>query len=186
MSFKFSSIIIFFITKNKPDFLYDSFIQKVRLVFLVDLSALNSNIFQKIVKTKYKPFKTKNNISPTEIESQGIIEVKQLHQQQKRLTEREIAEIVVKYNSGISTYDLAKEYGCHRRTISDNLKKQGIKVTNQLMERKGVVELVMQMYSEYIKPADIAKAIGINVDSVRKILKENNVYIRKSWEYPRK
>ena len=31
--FKFSSIIIFFITKNKPDFLYDSFIQKVRLVF---------------------------------------------------------------------------------------------------------------------------------------------------------
>ena len=33
LSFKFSSIIIFFITKNKPDFLYDSFIQKVRLVF---------------------------------------------------------------------------------------------------------------------------------------------------------
>ena len=155
-------------------------------VLLVDLSALNSNIFQKIVKTKYKPFKTKNNISPTEIESQGTIEVKRLHQQQKRLTEREIAEIVVKYNAGISTYDLAKEYGCHRRTISDNLKKQGIKVTNQLMERKGVVELVMQMYSEYIKPADIAKAVGINVDSVRKILKENNVYIRKSWEYPRK
>lgn len=154
--------------------------------FLMDLSALNSNIFQKIVKTKYKPFKTKNNISPTEIESQGTIEVKRLHQQQKRLTEREIAEIVVKYNAGISTYDLAKEYGCHRRTISDNLKKQGIKVTNQLMERKGVVELVMQMYSEYIKPADIAKAVGINVDSVRKILKENNVYIRKSWEYPRK
>lgn len=60
----------------------------------MDLSALNSNIFQKIVKTKYKPFKTKNNISPTEIESQGIIEVKQLHQQQKRLTEREIASLL--------------------------------------------------------------------------------------------
>ena len=39
-SFKFSSIIIFFITKNKPDFLYDSFIQKVRLVFLVDLAGI--------------------------------------------------------------------------------------------------------------------------------------------------
>ena len=39
-SFKFSSIIIFFITKNKPDFLYDSFIQKVRLVFLVDLAGV--------------------------------------------------------------------------------------------------------------------------------------------------
>ena len=38
------------------------------------------------------------------------------------------------------------------------------------MERKGVAELVMQMYSEYYKPDDIAKAVGINVDSVRKIL----------------
>ena len=32
LSFNFSSIIIFFISKNKPNFLYDSFIQKVRLV----------------------------------------------------------------------------------------------------------------------------------------------------------
>ena len=158
-------------------------------VLLVDLSALNSNTIRKVVKTKHKTDKptllSKNIISSKAVNYQGEIEVKQLHQHQKRLTEREIAEIIVKYNSGTSTYDLAKEYGCHRRTISDHLKKQGIKVTNQLMERKGVVELVMQMYSEYIKPADIAKAIGINVDSVRKILKENNVYIRKSWEYPR-
>ena len=155
----------------------------------MDLSALNSNTIRKVVKTKHKTDKptllSKNIISSKAVNYQGEIEVKQLHQHQKRLTEREIAEIIVKYNSGTSTYDLAKEYGCHRRTISDHLKKQGIKVTNQLMERKGVVELVMQMYSEYIKPADIAKAIGINVDSVRKILKENNVYIRKSWEYPR-
>ena len=54
------------------------------------------------------------------------------------------------------------------------------------MKHKGVVELVMQMYSECYKPTDIAKAVGINVNSVRKILKEDNVYIRKSWEYPRK
>lgn len=99
----------------------------------------------------------------------------EIKQQQKHLSNKEISEIVVKYSSGISTYELAKEYGCHRRTISDNLKKQGIKVTNQLMERKGVVELVIQMYSEYIKPADIAKAVRINVDSVRKILKERTL-----------
>ena len=48
-------------------------------------------------------------------------------------------EIISKYKAGKSTYELAQEYGCHRRTISDNLKKQGIKVTNQLMEHKGVV-----------------------------------------------
>ena len=94
----------------------------------------------------------------------------EIEQQQKHLSNNEVLEIISKYKAGKSTYELAKEYGCHRRTISDNLKKRGIKVTNQLMERKGVVELVMQMYSEYYKPADIAKAVGINVDSVRKIL----------------
>ena len=29
------------------------------------------------------------------------------------------------------------------------------------MEHKGVVELVMQMYSEYYKPTDIAKAVEL-------------------------
>ena len=53
----------------------------------------------------------------------------EIKQQQKHLSNKEISEIVVKYSSGISTYELAKEYGCHRRTISDNLKKQGITIT---------------------------------------------------------
>ena len=151
------------------------------------LSEINSKNYEIILnKIKYAP-STSVPDSPEPTHPATAYNIKtEIKQQQKHLSNKEISEIVVKYSSGISTYELAKEYGCHRRTISDNLKKQGIKVTNQLMERKGVVELVIQMYSEYIKPADIAKAVGINVDSVRKILKENNMYIRKSWEYPRK
>ena len=156
-------------------------------VHLVGLSEINSKNYDIILdKVKSTPITPVTNSSMSEYSDSTYNIKTEIKQQQKHLSNKEISEIVVKYSSGISTYELAKEYGCHRRTISDNLKKQGIKVTNQLMERKGVVELVMQMYSEYYKPADIAKAVGINVDSVRKILKENNVYIRKSWEYPRK
>lgn len=155
--------------------------------FLVGLSEINSKNYDIILgKVKSTPITPVTNSSMSEYSDSTYNIKTEIKQQQKHLSNKEISEIVVKYSSGISTYELAKEYGCHRRTISDNLKKQGIKVTNQLMERKGVVELVMQMYSEYCKPDDIAKAVGINVDSVRKILKENNVYIRKSWEYPRK
>ena len=151
------------------------------------LSEINSKNYDIILgKVKSTPVTPVTSSSMSEYPDNAYNIKTEIKQQQKHLSNKEISEIVVKYSSGISTYELAKEYGCHRRTISDNLKKQGIKVTNQLMERKGVVELVIQMYSEYIKPADIAKAVGINVDSVRKILKENNVYIRKSWEYPRK
>ncbi len=151
------------------------------------LSEINSKNYDIILdKVKFASPTPVTDSSMPEYSDNAYIIKTEIKQQQKHLSNKEISEIVVKYNSGVSTYELAQEYGCHRRTISDNLKKQGIKVTNQLMERKGVVELVMQMYSEYYKPADIAKAVGINVDSVRKILKENNVYIRKSWEYPRK
>lgn len=154
---------------------------------MVGLSEINSKNYDIILdKVKSTPVTPVTSSSMSEYSDSTYNIKTEIKQQQKHLSNKEISEIVVKYSSGISTYELAKEYGCHRRTISDNLKKQGIKVTNQLMERKGVVELVIQMYSEYIKPADIAKVVGINVDSVRKILKENNVYIRKSWEYPRK
>ena len=155
--------------------------------FLVGLSEINSKNYDIILgKVKSTPITSVTNSSMSEYPDNAYIIKTEIKQQQKHLSNNEVLEIISKYKAGKSTYELAKEYGCHRRTISDNLKKRGIKVTNQLMERKGVVELVTQMYSEYYKPADIAKAVGINVDSVRKILKENNVYIRKSWEYPRK
>lgn len=157
------------------------------LIPLMGLSEINSKNYDIILgKVKSTPITPVTNSSMSEYPDNAYNIKTEIKQQQKRLSNNEVLEIISKYKAGKSTYELAKEYGCHRRTISDNLKKQGIKVTNQLMERKGVVELVIQMYSEYIKPADIAKAVGINVDSVRKILKENNVYIRKSWEYPRK
>ena len=154
---------------------------------VMGLSEINSKNYDIILdKVKYTPM-TPVSDSPMPEYPDNAYNIKtEIKQQQKHLSNNEVLEIISKYKAGKSTYELAQEYGCHRRTISDNLKKQGIKVTNQLMERKGVVELVMQMYSEYYKPDDIAKAVGINVDSVRKILKENNVYIRKSWEYPRK
>ena len=135
------------------------------------LSEINSKNYDIILdKVKSTPVTPVTSSSMSEYSDSTYNIKTEIEQQQKHLSNNEVLEIISKYKAGKSTYELAKEYGCHRRTISDNLKKRGIKVTNQLMERKGVVELVMQMYSEYYKPADIAKAVGINVDSVRKIL----------------
>ena len=124
---------------------------------MAGLSEINSKNYDIILgKVKSTPITPVTNSSMSEYTDSTYNIKTEIKQQQKHLSNKEISEIVVKYSSGISTYELAKEYGCHR------------------------------MYSEYIKPVDIAKAVGINVDSVRKILKENNVYIRKSWEYPKR
>ena len=102
------------------------------------LSEINSKNYDIILdKVKSTPVTPVTSSSMSEYSDSTYNIKTEIKQQQKHLSNKEISEIVVKYSSGISTYELAK-------------------------------------------------AVGINVDSVRKILKENNVYIRKSWEYPRK
>lgn len=75
--------------------------------------------------------------------------VKTITQQQKTLSETEIKIIILKYQQGKSTYELAKEFGCHRATISKALKDNGIEVTNQCAKKKVLAEMIMQLYSEW-------------------------------------
>lgn len=112
--------------------------------------------------------------------------VKSIKQQQKSLSDTETRTIIMKYQQGKSTYELAKEFGCHRYTISKALKDNGVEVTNQCAKKKVLAEMIMQMYSEWYKPQEIGEALGVSSDTVRRILHDNNVYIRKSWEYPKK
>ena len=46
--------------------------------------------------------------------------------------------------------------------------------------------MIMQMYSEWYKPQEIEEALGVSADTVQCILHDNNVYVRKNWEYPKK
>lgn len=90
----------------------------------------------------------------------------EIKQQQKHLSDIEILEIVDKYKMGRSTYALAKEYGCHRYTISKYLKEAGVEVTNRVARKDSLVGLILQLYSEWYKPSEIAKALGVSADSV--------------------
>ena len=112
--------------------------------------------------------------------------IKTITQKQKTLSEAETRTIITKYQQGKSTYELAKEFDCHRATISRALKDNGIEATNQCAKKKVLAEMIMQMYSEWYKPQEIGEALGVSADTVRRILHENNIYIRKSWEYPKK
>ena len=157
---------------------------------MVDLSETYSNnypIIREYVKG-YKPTPVKPAIDPsiTDLSYDPNSTIKTITQQQKTLSEAETRTIILKYQQGKSTYELAKEFGCHRYTISKALKDNGIEVTNQCAKKKVLAEMIMQMYSEWYKPQEIGEALGVSADTVRRILHDNNVYIRKSWEYPKK
>ncbi len=112
--------------------------------------------------------------------------VKFITQQQKHLSETEIQLICKKYQAGASVYELAEEFGCHRRTISDALKRNGVEVSHKASAKPELVKKIIELYAEYKTPKEIGKIVSLDCGTVRKVLKENGVYIRKSWEYPKK
>lgn len=156
----------------------------------MELTETNSNNYRAILDFQRKHHSTSVNteINPeiTDRSYDPDFIIKTIKQQQKSLSDKETRTIITKYQQGKSTYELAKEFGCHRATISKALKDNGIEVTNQCAKKKVLAEMIMQMYSEWYKPQEIGEALGVSADTVRRILHDNNVYIRKSWEYPRK
>ena len=112
--------------------------------------------------------------------------VKSIKQQQKTLTEYEIQSIIQKYQNGASSYDLAKEFGCHRRTITDALKRNGIEVSHRASTKPELVKKVIELYAEMKTPKEVGTIVGLDCATVRQLLKDNGIYIRKAWEYPRK
>lgn len=131
------------------------------------------------VNTDIDPAVTDQSYNPDYI-------VKSIKQQQKTLSELEVQTIIELYQQGASSYDLAKQFDCHRRTISDTLKRNGIEVSHQASKKPGLVKKVIELYAEMKTPKEVGAIVGINKGTVRQILKDNNVYIRKSWEYPKR
>lgn len=91
------------------------------------LSEINSKNYKIILnKVKYAS-STSVSDSPKLMTPANAYNIKtEIKQQQKHLSNEELELIAQKYLAGISTYDLAQEFGCHRYTISNNLKRMGI------------------------------------------------------------
>ena len=66
------------------------------------------------------------------------------------------------------------------------LKRNGVEVTHLASKKPELVKIVIDLYAEMKTPKEVGAIAGINEGTVRQILKDNNIHIRKSWEYPRK
>ncbi|ACV21987.1 RNA polymerase sigma factor, sigma-70 family [Slackia heliotrinireducens] len=121
------------------------------------------------------------NITDTSYDPNYI--VTEIQQQQKDLTDDEILQITRRYSEGASVYELARDFDCHRSTISRHLRLQGITVSNKVIDRPALVERVLQMYADRMHAKQIGTELDISPKSVSKILHDNNVRIRHSTEY---
>ena len=156
---------------------------------LVALSGLDANKFDKVSNWK----RTANIVSTentTDCQRGGVVvsefgdlKITRLRQSQKHLSESETAQVITEYQNGMSTYQLAEKYGCHRATVTRTLKKNGINVTTQKITEKADEKRIVDMYENMFNSGQIAKEFGVNPQVITNCLRANGVRIRGRWDY---
>lgn len=163
---------------------------------MVALSELNLNLFDKLsnynnkhkyigVKPESQDFTTELSLSSdsTSISKRPSSErvISKLVQRQKRLSTDEVSEIVNSYKSGLNIYQLAKQYNCHRTTISYHLKEHGVKMRNRPLSEAQVNEAV-KLYESGLSCLKIGKIIGADDTTILRRLRERGVGVRGAHE----
>lgn len=156
---------------------------KVIRMFLVGLTGLKSNF--KVISEKVKAIKASTpvesapdpNLTDLSYDPNSI--VKGISQQQKHLKSEEIEQIVERYQAGESTYELAEEFNCHRSTIANNLRKQGIKVS---IEKINLDEAI-KLYESGWTTKQLGDKYHISDNAVSRRLRAAGVKMRTRWDY---
>ena len=117
------------------------------------------------------------------LDEHGKTIVHELKRKPKYLSSEEINLLVAGYNNGITTYELAEQFGCNRVTVSSVLKKQGVIVSKAKGQKKLDTEDVVSMYGHKRTTAEIAEKYGVCASVVLCCLRKNGVAIRSRWDY---
>ena len=106
-----------------------------------------------------------------------------MKQEQKRLNDDEIKLLIVAYLDGKSTYALAAQFGCHRTTVSEILKRHDVTVTKQKSLRKLNLADVVDMYENMHTSAEIAEKYEVGSNVIIRCLRSQGIEIRSRWDY---
>lgn len=163
---------------------------------MVGLSELNVNLFDKLAnymnKHDYKADKYEGQYFSSKLlpsEDKSLINVNgakervvnELVQKQKILSAEEISELVIAYKSGLTAYQLAEQFGCHRTTVSQHLKLQGLKMRRCPLSNDQIDKAV-KLYESGLSCAKVGNIIGANDTTILKRLRERGVRVRGAHE----
>ena len=111
--------------------------------------------------------------------------MRQIRQEQKRLSEKEVAKIIIAYQGGKSANVLAREYGCNRKAIYGHLKKHGVTVSRSKIRSEETVRQIIALYESKQQMKEIADRYGVSESAINRLLHENGVRVRSRWDYER-
>jgi DNA invertase Pin-like site-specific DNA recombinase len=158
---------------------------------VVELSTLDENKLDRIISHIQSRKKSPQNAcvplaappdySSRRISEQGETVASALKQPQKRLTQNEIDQIILAYQSGKSTNELARIYGCNRHTICDQLKKHSIEIDRSKIKTEEKSKEIIALYKRGLTAAEVAKQTGLSAATIQRHLAEQGIKLRGRW-----
>ena len=100
-----------------------------------------------------------------------------IRQQQRRLNEAHTLELVDRYESGATVYELAKEFRCSRQTVSERLKKAGVTMRHQSPTPE-VVDAMVRLYLSELSLVEVGKQLGFCANSVASCFRKRGIQVR--------
>lgn len=97
-----------------------------------------------------------------------------IRQQQRRLSEVQVRKMIARYKGGATVYELAAEFGCHRTTVAERLKKLEIVMRGQSPTPEAVDSMV-RLHSSGLSPLEVGKQLGFCANTVRNCLRERRI-----------
>jgi DNA-binding transcriptional regulator LsrR (DeoR family) len=85
--------------------------------------------------------------------------------------------MAIRYREGATVYQLAVEFNIERRTVSDRLKKTGVRMRLQPPPDE-VIDQMVQLYELGLSIAAVGKQYEVSPQTVRRYLKLRGLNIR--------
>lgn len=102
----------------------------------------------------------------------------------RQLNPAQRGQLVDQYRGGKSTYELARQYGIHRSTVAQHLRREGIVIPQQLKMTPDVVKQAKRLYASGCSVATVGQQLGVDATTVHKALKKAGVRMRDTHGRP--
>jgi response regulator of citrate/malate metabolism len=105
--------------------------------------------------------------------STETIFVNKIKEQHKQFTDDEIPNLIADYKTGLTIYELADKYHCHRNTVSRALKAHGVTVTIQKITTDDEIQNLLNLRKNGLTNQQIAEHLNISKTTVKRYFRIN-------------
>ena len=102
----------------------------------------------------------------------------------KRLNSTQLSHLIAQYEAGASTYELAKEFGVHRTTISHHLKEAGVDL-RLYPPREELIDEMIRLYASGLSLATVGRQLAFHASTVQRYLRQRGVDRRDAHSRPK-